>query len=141
MEKTAILFIVLCVVNLAAQSPSRSIELPCMTKFVSPAYPAKARANRMQGTTVSEVQIRSDGTVESATVLSAHPVFRDYVATALKQWRFEPASRSTSLKVTVAFWLDDCPGTETFGESSVQADLPYNVDVRACQDPIRTNVN
>jgi TonB family protein len=103
--------LILCIFLFAtvwAQTPSPSVSSHHVTKFVAPVYSSKARTSRVQGETTSEVQIRADGTVDSVNVTVAHPFFRDYVQSALKQWRFEPTGATFTEKITVRFWLDIC---------------------------------
>jgi len=128
-----------------AQTPSGGLRVK---KFVAPAYPAAARENRMQGTTITELQVRADGTIGSVKVVDAAPVFHDYVEAALKQWVFDPIPQPATLRVTVKFFLDSCgkagphqEAPQLFGETLVQADLPETVEIRTCLKPIITNVN
>ena len=44
-------------------------------------------------TGVTEVAIKPDGTVGSVKFVSAHPMLRETVETAMKQWSFEPTTR------------------------------------------------
>jgi len=72
-------------------------------------------------------------------VISAHPMFREPLETALKQWSFQ-TSTATTLTVTARFQLDaDCPLTGSqepdkryYVQTQVFADLPSNVDVNTC---------
>lgn len=78
--------------------------------FVAPTYPVAAWLARVQGTVVTEVVIQPDGKADSVKFISAHPMFREPVESALKQWSFQPISAATTLKVTIRFQLDaDCP--------------------------------
>jgi TonB family protein len=125
-----------------AQTPTAISSMPHVSRFVAPAYPSKARTGRMQGETTSEVQVRTDGTVDSVNVTMAHPVFREYVQDALKQWKFEATGKTFAQTVTVRFWLDGCDDkTFPVGETRVQADLPQLVEVRTCAEPVITNTN
>jgi hypothetical protein len=107
--------------------------------FVAPAYPATAWLSRIQGTAVAEVAIKSDGVVDSVKVISAHPMFREPLETALKQWLFQ-TSAATTLRVTTRFQLDaDCPLTGSqepdkryYVQTQVSADLPANIEVKTC---------
>ena len=113
--------------------------------FVAPAYPVAAWLARVQGTVVTEVIIKSDGSADSVKFISAHPMFREPVETALKQWSFQPISTPTTLKITIRFQLDaDCPLTGSQEpdkrydpRTRVSADLPSNIEVTTCL-PITT---
>jgi TonB family protein len=113
--------------------------------FVAPAYPVAAWLARVQGTVSTEVIIKPDGTVDSVKLISAHPMFREPVETALKQWSFGPISMATTRKITIRFQLDaDCPLTGSqepdkryYVQTRVSADLPSKIDVTTCL-PITT---
>jgi len=84
----------------------------------------------MQGTVYAEVHIKADGTIGSVVVTMAHPVFHDYVESALKSWRFESLPQAVTLKVVTQFRLDNCPDFrsdallgEHLRETRVSADL------------------
>jgi TonB family protein len=119
-------------------------KLVSVNHFVAPDYPAAAWLARIQGTTVADIAVRADGTVESVKVISAHPMFRDAVESALKKWTFS-SSAATSLQVTTRFQLDaDCPlsGSQEPDEryyvrTQIIADLPSTVEVKTCL-PIMT---
>ena len=112
-------------------------------KFVAPIYPARARQARIMGKTNAELQIRADGAVDSVKVVMAYPMFTSAVETALKQWTFDPIPKSTTLKINVKFWLEECDERKAMsgGETLVVADLPDNVEVRTCIEPTITNIN
>ena len=107
--------------------------------FVAPDYPAAAWLARIQGTTVAEVAVKADGTVETVKIVSAHLMFRDAVESALKQWTFSTPA-ATSLLVTTKFELDpDCPLSGShepdkrhYVRTQIVADLPATVEVKTC---------
>lgn len=113
--------------------------------FVAPTYPVAAWLARVQGTVVTEVTIEPDGKADSVKFISAHPMFREPVETALKQWSFQPISTATTLKIKIRFQLDaDCPltgsqepGKRYYPRTRVSADLPSNISVTTCL-PITT---
>lgn len=116
--------------------------------FVAPDYPAAAWLSRIQGTTVAEIGVKADGTVNSVKVISAHPIFRDAVESALKQWTFSSPA-ATTLRVTTRFELDaDCPlsGPQEsdkgyYVRTQVIADLPTTVEVKTCLPVITIDTN
>jgi len=91
------LLLTFCSLGVLAQTPSETKTTLHIKRFVVPAYPVAARKGRMQGPTTTELQVRPDGTVDSANVVRAHPIFQDYVEAALKQWVFEPVPKLTAL--------------------------------------------
>jgi TonB family protein len=56
----------------------------------TPSYPPLARQIRLQGDVSVEVIISPEGRVESARVVSGHPMFAPYAREAALGWRFEP---------------------------------------------------
>jgi protein TonB len=52
--------------------------------------PAVATAARIQGTVVLSAVIAKDGTVESLSLFSGHPLLVPAAMDALKQWRYRP---------------------------------------------------
>jgi hypothetical protein len=93
----------------------------------------------------TETEAEPDGKADSVKFISAHPMFREPVQTALKQWSFQPISTATTLKVTIRFQLEaDCPLTGSqepdkryYPRTRVSADLPSNIEVTTCL-PITT---
>ena len=142
-------FVAIVLLSITACAQTISSAVPVSVRhFVAPAYPPAAWLARVQGTAVAEVTIKADGTVSSVTVISAHPMFRDSLETALKQWSFQ-TSTATSLRVTTRFDLDaDCPlsgsgepGKRYYIQTNVTAELPSNVDVRTCLPVITINTS
>lgn len=75
--------------------------------LVRPVYPQSLRDKSIEGEAVVEYSISSQGTVASATVLSAtHPLFAEAALSAVKQWTFNSASgkdKITPRKLRQAF--------------------------------------
>ena len=87
------------------------------------------------GTTVTDIKVNAEGKVSDAAIISAHPLFANYVLSALRQWLFRPSHTEYHLKVTVQFdLLDDCSGGTdqhpVTSETYVSAELPRIVYVR-----------
>lgn len=57
---------------------------------VPPTYPPLARQARIQGGVVLDVVIGTDGSVNSATVVSGHPLLVQSAVDAVKQWKYKP---------------------------------------------------
>jgi Gram-negative bacterial TonB protein C-terminal len=96
----------------------------------------------LQGRTTSEIHVLADGTVGSVEVTAAHPFFREYVQSALKQWRFKPTGKSFVQPVSVGFWLDECDEKHfpSLG-TQLQAHFPLLIEVRICLDAVVINTN
>lgn len=66
-----------------------------------PVYPPIAKQIRLQGDVSIEVMIAPDGHVESARVVSGHPVLADKAREAALGWRFQPTLlNQTPVRVT-----------------------------------------
>jgi len=81
---------------------------------IEPAYPAHARARRLQGHIVIEFVVDSDGTTRDISVVSADPagIFESAAVRAAGSWRFRPArvgGREVPVRVRqrVTFRLED----------------------------------
>ena len=53
-------------------------------------YPALAKASKVQGDVVLEVNITKDGKVGNLTVISGHPLLTDAAIEAVRQWEYKP---------------------------------------------------
>jgi protein TonB len=71
---------------------------------VRPSYPASARRQGAQGTTILKVHILTDGRVGDVVVqeTAGHPDLDQAAADAVRRWRFEPARRGSD---PVAMWV------------------------------------
>jgi TonB family protein len=112
--------------------------------LVAPAYPRAAKEQRIQGTALVFIAINRDGIVTEAKLVSAHPVFGDYVLAALKQWRFKASNQAHTLQVTCVFEFitDKCEGTDkhpVISETQISAELPAVVHVRTGLQCIETS--
>lgn len=57
---------------------------------VEPRYPEQAKAEKVQGKVVLDLQINRDGSVKEVQLISGTPVLADAAIAAVKQWRFRP---------------------------------------------------
>jgi len=75
--------------------------------FVDPKYPPLAKAARIQGKVVLELNVEpADGKVRSASAISGHPLLTPSALEASRQWQFEPNSvTSNTVNVTIEFAL------------------------------------
>ncbi len=71
---------------------------------VRPSYPANARRQGVQGTTLLKVHVLIDGRVGQVVVQESagHPELDQAAADAVRRWRFEPARRGPQ---AVAMWV------------------------------------
>ncbi|MGA2746733.1 MAG: energy transducer TonB [Candidatus Sulfotelmatobacter sp.] len=76
--------------NVAAQAPSSdATPQAVLTKLVPPVYPALARQARITGDVKVQVLIRKDGSVESAEVVSGHPMLKQAALESAQKSEFE----------------------------------------------------
>ena len=61
-----------------------------LLKKVEPIYPPLARQALIQGTVVLRALISKDGSIESLTVVSGHPMLAPAAIDAVKQWQYKP---------------------------------------------------
>lgn len=57
---------------------------------VQPAYPALARAARIEGMVLLQAVISKQGTIENLRVVSGHPMLAGAAIDAVSQWRYRP---------------------------------------------------
>jgi TonB family protein len=69
------------------------VKAPTATSHVNPLYPEAARAKHINGIVILETLIDANGNVTGAHILKPLPEgLDDAAATAVKQWRFQPAT-------------------------------------------------
>jgi protein TonB len=73
----------------------------------NPAYPAGARAQKIQGRVVVAYTVTPSGSVSNARVVSASPpgVFNAAALAAVRQWRFKPSAQGGSRTSGMTFKL------------------------------------
>ncbi len=88
------------------------VRQPVLIRAVRPGYPEDARKARTSGLVIAEALIEKDGSVSSVKVLfAAHPAMGDSAIRAIKQWKYEPATRNgrpvrVYFQITVTFTSD-----------------------------------
>ena len=65
---------------------------PQLLENVQPVYPAAAKAMHLQGTVRVSAKLSPQGRVTEVTWISGNSFFRDSVVSAVKQWRYKPAT-------------------------------------------------
>ena len=63
-----------------------------LLESVQPVYPLAAKAMHLQGTVRVSAKLSPQGRVTEVTWISGNSFFRDNVISAVKQWRYKPAS-------------------------------------------------
>ena len=102
-----------------AVGPETSQNGVVLTKLSQPIYPPLARQTRIVGDVVLILGIRRDGSVESATVVSGHPLLTEAALRSAQQSLFECRKcddAATSYRLLYTFQLVGpttcCTGTE-----------------------------
>lgn len=70
---------------------------------VPPVYPELARRMHVSGVVVLQLVVAPDGSVSDAKVESGHALLGTAAQDAVRRWRFEPATETTSMTVDVNF--------------------------------------
>lgn len=81
-----------------------------------PVYPPEAKAKGISGTVVVSALIDKQGNVISAKVIEGDKIFWDAALTAVKAWKFEPAtSQGQPVEETTQIKITFCaqPGCQT----------------------------
>lgn len=89
--------------------PSDATPQAVLTKLVPPVFPALARQARITGDVKVQVLIRKDGSVESAEVISGHPMVKQAALESAQKSEFEcrdcnDMGISSSLTYTFGLW-------------------------------------
>jgi protein TonB len=63
-----------------------------LLQSVPPAYPLAAKAMRLQGSVRVSAKVNAQGRVTEVTWISGNSLFQDSTVTAVKQWRYKPAT-------------------------------------------------
>jgi TonB family protein len=70
---------------------------------VPPQYPNLARTMNIKGSVRAVALVAPNGTVKSVEVKGGHPVLVEEAQKALRQWKFEPASKETYEIIEIRF--------------------------------------
>jgi len=85
-----------------AQESSESVR-KILTR-VAPQYPTLARTMNIRGNVRVVALVAPNGTVKSVEVKGGHPLLAEAAQNALRQWKFEPASKETYEIVEIRFF-------------------------------------
>jgi TonB family protein len=69
----------------------------------APEYPELAERLKLTGTAQVAALIQPDGTVKEVKILGGHPLLADALATAVKQWKYQPSAKETTEIVKFTF--------------------------------------
>lgn len=68
-----------------------------------PIYPELAKHMRLTGTVKATLVIGADGLVKDVQIHGGHPVLIDAVESAVKKWKYAPASSETTAQLEFNF--------------------------------------
>jgi TonB family protein len=68
-----------------------------------PDYPAIAAQMNLHGTVKLKIWISSDGSVRRLEYIGGHPLLAQSALKAVKDWRYEAASKETTSQVEIKF--------------------------------------
>ena len=71
---------------------------------VAPQYPTLAHTMNIRGGVRVVALVAPNGTVKSVEVKGGHPLLAEAAQNALRQWKFEPASKETYEIVEIRFF-------------------------------------
>jgi hypothetical protein len=108
--------------------------------FCRPRVPNWGLDRSVAGIVTADLIVGSDGKVQPIKSVPQYPLLRESVESALKQWTFQPLSRTQKVRVTTEFRLDtDCPQTGSSQPDTNHyvytrgvADLPLRLEMRSC---------
>jgi TonB family protein len=99
------LFVLLSILSVAsysvAQESSESVRK--ILSRVPPQYPNLARSMNIKGSVRAVALVAPNGTVKSVEVKGGHPVLVEEAQKALRQWKFEPASKESYEIIEIRF--------------------------------------
>jgi TonB family protein len=73
------------------------------TVQIKPAYPDLAKRMNVSGIVKIEVSVAPNGEVKDSKAIGGNPVLIQAAETAVKRWKFEPASKASTEVVTFRF--------------------------------------
>ena len=82
----------------AASPPARKL-----LDHQNPEYPAIALQMSLHGTVRLRVWVTPQGSVRKVEYIGGHPLLAESAVTAVKTWKFEPASRETTELLEIKF--------------------------------------
>jgi len=103
---SAALFVLLAIFVFAPnQVPAQ--EVPAAGRKIAikvvPQYPSLARSMKIEGIVRAEVVVAPNGKVTSVEVKGGHPLLAQAAQEALRQWKWEAASRETHETIELHF--------------------------------------
>jgi TonB family protein len=114
-----------------------------LIKLTQPIYPPLARQARIAGDVELTIEVRKDGTVQSAVVVSGHPLLKQAALDGAQQSEFECRNCSESavpVQLVYTFQLAGSESCCTAAEISAKNNQPDQVFPRVIQSDKRVTV-
>lgn len=89
----------------AMASPARAADDRAVKAKVPPVYPEIAKRMKIAGLVRVEATVDAEGKVTDVKVLSGNSMLAPAAEDAIRKWRFEPASASSTVEVALNFAL------------------------------------
>ena len=105
--------------NLPTIQPSKGAVV--LTKLSDPVFPAIARTAHIEGDVLLDMQIRQDGSVESAIVVSGPPLLHRAALTSAQQSQFKCSNYSVSLTAYRLLYTFRLVGSDCCAETEGKA--------------------
>ena len=131
MKRSAVALLVLL---LSVSSLPAGESIPTVKLAVAPKYPTLTLAGRVYGEVVVSVSINGSGAVQTATVVSGHPMLRDAALIAARQWQFARNTLATR-RATLTFRFVLLPEDSRVKSQTVFLP-PAGFEIREKPDPV-----
>ena len=109
-NRLGIVFIAAAVFALVFTQSTTQARSPAERRVVSKIeafYPEIAKRHRIKGMVRLEVVVEKNGRVKSTKALGGSPLLIESATYAVRQWKFEPASKETTEIIQIAFDYED----------------------------------
>lgn len=113
-----------------------------LVRLSTPTYPRLARQTRIVGDVRLSLDIRQDGSVQSAVVISGHPLLQQAALDSAQESQFEcrgcgEAATSFSLVYTFQLTEPDCSEVTNGASSSVQQDGKSKIQILQSENHVQ----
>jgi TonB family protein len=127
--KIMMLSVVCCGMMWPSSAIGQSVERPVPISATIPAYPAMARAKRISGVVLVDVQVNAEGNVSEAKPLMGGEYLREAAMKAALSWRFKPLQSGIAYSVRLTFIFHEFsykpPEKKPDFRSPYQIEIPY----------------
>lgn len=135
MKRSLLTFLVIAVLAtgsvVVAKYRQSTGEGPAVIAAVAPtSYPAVALSANAHGEVIVEVQVDKEGNVESAKVISGHPILQRVSEIAARQWKFSPTEGAQKVRLTFAYRAVDKSPSPKLNEFTTVFLPPYKVEMQ-----------